>query len=167
MKRFLPFLLPFFAVLAAGGIVLYLKSDGGVVERGDPVDATFSTLSLNQPFVRIKGVAHYGSAITQHIPATLLHDEDTFYVFGFFPEGQESNRGIDVLVRTRYEPEAYVNYEHMTIEGRLSVPTLKKIPASTESYLSKKTPYFMEDEVLVIEAWQIESGDATWTDGKM
>ena len=118
---------------------------------------------LEQPFVRVEGMAHYGALVRQRVPPRFpWQDEDWFFVFPLFAEHAATDRAIRLMVRTKREPEKFVHYEYMTVEGHLTLPTDEKLPYNTEIEMGKKTDYFFTDEMLVLEPWSIETEDGVW-----
>ena len=116
-----------------------------------------------EPFVRVRGTAHYPVVIRQEQPGNLLMPARTFYLFPLFPEGEVDDREVRVLVRTERAPERLVSYEELALEGRVSFPTADKVPWATEIEMGKRSGYFFSDRVVLIEPWRIEvAGEEPW-----
>jgi isocitrate dehydrogenase kinase/phosphatase len=71
-------------------------------------------------------------------------------------------RAIRVLVRADLRPEDMVSFQFMTVEGHVALPTADKVRYSTEIELGTRTPYLFTDDMVLLEAWRIESGDEIW-----
>jgi hypothetical protein len=117
---------------------------------------------LESPFVRLEAMAHYPIIIKQTIPGGLFSDDRTMYLFPLFPKHDTGDRAIRVLVRADRRPEDMVSFEFMTVEGHLALPTADKVPFSTEIALGKRTEYFFTDDMVLLEAWRIESDGEVW-----
>jgi hypothetical protein len=157
-------LLPVAAVaVAAGGTVLIKSmSERDVPPASEARVVPLDELDVADGYVRVKGMAHYQSVITQKVPSNLLHDEATWYVYGFFPVHDSDNRAVRVLVRSQRKPEALVSYEVMEVEGWVGPPVPNKIPPSTETMLSNRSEYYFSDDMLLLEATRIYSEDGVW-----
>ncbi|MCB9682813.1 MAG: hypothetical protein H6733_15205 [Alphaproteobacteria bacterium] len=160
MRRWLWFVVPFALVIAGGAVA------GWVLVRGDdgpclPVDGSFDDLRAGT-CVTLRGTAHYDSVVSQSTPDTLFAPATTWYLYGFFPVNETQDKAIRVLVRTRRPPERLVAFETMTVQGRLAIPTRALLPPDTETVLSKRTPYFFDDAVLVLVVDRITSEDGVW-----
>ena len=161
MKRALAFIIPFFVVFGIGLAIFMMTRDTGI-PRGEPVAMDIGDVHLEQPFVRLQGMAHYPVVVRQTVPGNLLVEPKTLYLFPLFAEHETGDRAIRVLVRTERAPEAMVAYEYMVVEGHLSMPTPDKVPYSTEISLGKRSDYFFTDEMLVLEPWRIEADGEVW-----
>ncbi len=162
MKRLLAFVIPFSLVVGVGiGAKLWFATTGGL-SRGEPIDAALEELPLETPFVRVRGMAHYPVIIKQHVPGSLFYDEQTFYLFPLFAPNDTSTRGVRVLVRAPRRPDALVDFEHMVVEGFVGRVTPDKVPFSTEIDLGKRTDYWFTDDMVLLEAWRIESDGVVW-----
>lgn len=159
MRRWLPFAILFAAVFVAGSVgVAVARGWIGGEQRGEPVYTAIDDLDPTVPYVRVSGMAHYTAVVEQHVPGTLFHDPQDYYLYALFPPYDTESRAITVLVRTDREPEDLVSYELMTLEGRVSKPTLDEVPFDTEIILGKQTDYYFSDHLLLIEPWLIEEG---------
>lgn len=161
MKRSLSFVLPFAFVLCGGAAVWYSQLPPEL-PRGEPVDMVLGDIHLEEPFVRVSGMAHYPIVIKQSVPQGLFAEDGTTYLFPLFPEHDTSDRAVRVLVRANRPPEKYVSYEYMTVEGHVALPTSDKVPFNTEIELGKRSEYFFTDEMLLLEAWRIEVDGDVW-----
>ena len=161
MKRYLPFIIPFVVIVAAGGgAALILRETD---PRGEAVDVEIAELDASQRFVRVRGMAHYTSTVTQHYPGNLFMEPRDVFLFPLFDEDGGSNgRSIRLFVRTERKPEDLVSYEVMTLEGYLQPATAELVPWEVEVQLDKETEYFLADEVLVLDPWRIEAEDGVW-----
>ncbi len=160
MRRALVFIVPFTAVLLLGLTALG-ASQGWMQEevRGEATYIAFDALGDAPDVVRVSGMAHYTSVVTQQVPGGLLREPQTWYLFGLFAPYDTEGRNIRLLVRTQRPPEHLVSFELMTIEGRLQRPTLHNVPFDTEILLGKgSSGYFFADDMLLVEPWHIESG---------
>ena len=161
-QSLLAFLVPFAAIFSAG-VVLFFVSQPTGIPRGEPVVTAVNDVHLEEPFVRIEGMAHYGALVRQRVPPRFpWQEEERFFLFPIFAEHAARDRAIRVLVRTKREPERFVHYEYMAVEGRLVRPTDETLPYSTEVEMGKKTDYFFTDELLILEPWRIEAEDEVW-----
>lgn len=159
MRRWIAFLVPFLVVVLLGtALVGWNRGWLGEGDPGEPVFTTFENLDRSAKAVRISGMAHYSAVVEQHVPGNLFHRAETFYLFGLFPPYDTESRMIEVLVRTTRKPEDLVSFELMTVEGRLSRPTLGKVPMDTEVILAKRSDYYFADDMLLLEPWSIEVG---------
>jgi len=132
--------------------------------RGEPVEMPLSEIDPEQPFVRVRGTAHYAVVIRQEQPGNLLVDAKTWYLYPLFPEGEVEDREVRVLVRTERAPERFVSYEDMVIEGRVSFPTSDEVPFGTEIEMGKRAGYFFSDRLVLLEPWRIDvAEEAPWT----
>lgn len=161
MRQWLSFVLPFLLVLVLG-IVLWWSQRPPELPRGEPVEMDLGDIHLEEPFVRVRGMAHYPIVIKQTVPRGLLQPDGTTYLFPIFPEHDAQDRAIRVLVRANRPPEAYVSYEYMTVEGHVTLPTSDKVPFNTEIALGKRSDYFFTDEMVLLEAWRIEVDGDVW-----
>ena len=162
MKRYLSFVFPFVFVVA-GGLAIWWAQRPPDLLRGEPEDVgPLYDVHLEQPFVRVSGMAHYPIVIKQTVPGGLFGEDGTTYLFPLFPEHDTEDRAIRILVRANRPPEKYVSYEYMTVEGHVVLPTSDKVPFYTEIELGKRSNYFFTDEMLLIEAWRIEVDGEVW-----
>lgn len=157
-------MVPFVSVLALGAVAWWVTQEGGFIEPPPLTEVSFETLHDGAQRVRLEGMAHYASTITQTVPGGLVSPERHYYVFGFFPKHDAASRAIPVLVRTSRPPERLVSFEVMTVEGRLGPIDTRLIPPSTEAMLSGKSEYWFADEVLLLRAERIESEDGVWVE---
>ena len=151
----------FLALVAAAAVGRWAAQPR--VPDGPAEEITFEQLHDGAEVVRIKGMAHYASTITQTVPGGLFGEDTTYYLYGFFPEHATTAGAIPLLVRTQRKPERLVTFEVMTVEGALGRPTSRVVPPSTEAMLSKRTDYWFADEVLLLQARRITSEDGVWT----
>lgn len=162
MKRLLAFVVPFVLVAGSGAVFYWFTADPGLV-RQPAEKAEVEDLHIEQPFVRVKGTAHYPVVVKQRtVPRFPWQEPEQFYLFPLFPEHKPDARAVRILVRTKRAPEKYVAYEVMTLEGRLYPPTPDKMPYNTEIEFGKRSPYFFTDDLLIFEPWEIVSEDGTW-----
>lgn len=161
MNKALPFVVPFVAIVAVGGAAALWA--GGPEPRGEPVETPLYEADPEQPFVRVRGTAHYPVVIQQLQPGNLFTPDRTYYLFPLFPEGDVTDREVRVLVRTERPPERLVSYEVMALEGRVVFPTEDKVPYQTEIEMGKRSDYFFSDSMILIEPWRVEvEGEETW-----
>ncbi|NCG21304.1 MAG: hypothetical protein GWP91_20030 [Rhodobacterales bacterium] len=161
MKRALTFIIPFTIVFSIGATIWWMTLPP-TFPRGEAVAMEVADVYLEQPFVRLEGVAHYEVVLRQKPQGRLFGDDKTYFLFPFFAKNNESDRAIRVMVRTTRPPERLVNYEHMAIEGYLSLPSEVKVPYSSEITIGKRSDYFFTDEMLLLEPWLIESDGEVW-----
>ena len=162
MRRWLPFIVPFFTLLFIGGMGMFFAKGGWSAPRSTPVEMRFEDLSLDEQTVRVDIMAHYEALVKQTVPESLFTDEQTLYLFGAFAPYDSDGRSVRLLVRTPRPPERLVSYEMMTIEGRLERPIPEKVPYSTEQLFGKHADYFFSDDVLLIEPWRITLDGEVW-----
>ena len=156
------FVIPFVFVAGIGSAAFVLMQPHAL-ERGTPVVTSVDDVHIEQQFVRVEGMAHYGALVKQRVPPRFpWQDEQIFYVFPLFSETDQENRAIRLMVRVDREPEKFVHYEFMTVEGHLALPTEEKLPYSTEISIGKASSYFFTDDLLLLEPWKIESEDGVW-----
>ncbi len=161
----LAFLVPFFAITVVGAAAIALW-DTGPPPCESFAEVAVGDLDLDQRCVRVHGMAHYGAVIRQRVqPRFPWQEEERVFLFPLFEEGDAENRAIRVLVRTAREPERFVHYEVLTVEGRLERPTEATLPYNTQINLDRKTDYFLTDEALILRATRIESEDGVWLEG--
>lgn len=162
MRRWLPFVLPFLAIVLAGlGVKIWLTLSAlPPCEQHTPADV--ADLELAMGCVTVQGQAHYEVVVKQTIPGNLLLDERTLHLFPLFPAGATSDRAIRILVRTEREPEDLVSFESMTVSGRLIPVTTEEVPFGTEVQIGKRSDYFFTDEMLLLVPDRIVSGDEVW-----
>ncbi|MFT4624504.1 MAG: hypothetical protein ACI8PZ_003163 [Myxococcota bacterium] len=162
MNRYLVFFVPFVSIVTVGvGGRIWLDLNAGI-PRGEVVDTELAELDLAEPFVRVSGMAHYPVVIKQTVPGTLITADQTVWLWPLFEPHDTSSRGIRILVRAARPPESLVSFEYMTLEGHLSPVTPEKVPFSTEIELGKRTEYWFTDDMLLLEAWRIESDGEVW-----
>ena len=162
MKRYLVFFIPFVSIVSVGvGVRIWLDLSQGI-PRGEPIETALGDIDPSQPFVRVKGMAHYPVIIKQTEPGTPFTDDATFWLWPLFESHDTSSRGIRVLVRAPRRPEDLVGFEYMTLEGYVSLVTPEKVPFSTEIELGKRSEYFFTDDMLLLEPWRIESDGEVW-----
>ena len=162
MKRYLPFLIPSILIIVVGVGVKFWVTRAELVPQ-PVVETDFANLDTQEPFVRIRGTAHYPVVIHQTVPGNLFTEEKTYYLFPLFADHDVSNRAIRVMVRTERPPEELVSYEVMTLEGRLSAPDHHKLPFSTEIAIGQRSDYFFTDQMVLLEPWKIESDGEIWS----
>ncbi len=161
MKRALAFIIPFLLVFIIGATIWWMTRPP-TLPRGPAVAMDVAEVHLEQPFVRLEGMAHYPVVLRQKPQGSLFGDDQTYYLFPFFAKHKPDDRAIRILVRTTRPPERMVNYEFMVIEGYLSLPTEQKVPYSSEITIGKRSNYFFTDEMLLLEPWKIESDGEVW-----
>lgn len=163
MRRWLPFVIPFILILALGATAWWMTHRDQDFGRDGPVlEVDFAALELSSGPVRLSGMAHYRGTIVQKVPATVLSEEQTWYVFPLFPVYDTDNREVRVLVRTQRPPEKIISYEIMTLEGRPREVTPERVPFSTEILMGQQADYFFADEVILIEPWRITVDEEVW-----
>ncbi|HHO49964.1 MAG TPA: hypothetical protein ENK18_03615 [Deltaproteobacteria bacterium] len=162
MRRWLPFVLPFLAIVLAGAGVKIWLSLTALPPCAEHTPADLADLELAMGCVVVSGQAHYEVVVKQTIPGNLLLDQRQLYLFPLFPEGRTQDRAIRVLVRTDREPEDLVSFETMTVSGRLIPVTTDEVPFGTEVQIGKRSDYFFTDEMLLLVPDQIISGDEVW-----
>ncbi len=163
MKRWLPFLLPFGAIVAAGvGLKMWsLASSAPRCVAFD--DLALDALDPESGCVRVTGQAHYEVVVRQTVPGNLLRDEQTLFLFPLFAEGQTGERAVRVLVRTEREPEDLVSYETMTVEGRAELVTAEKVPFGTEIEIGKRSDYFFTDDMVLLVPERVTVDGEVWS----
>lgn len=166
MRKWLVVVLPFVVIVGGGLAVrgLLLWSERAPWDRAPTVDVDdFGDLHLGEPNVRLRGMAHYEMVVRQTIPASMVSQERTLFLFALFPRDDTSGRAIRVLVRTERVPPKLISYENMTIEGRLRPPTAEVVPFGTEVSVGKRSDYWFDDGMLVLEPWRISADGEVWT----
>jgi hypothetical protein len=164
VKRAAAFVVPF--VLVTGGILgFFWWTAEPPLQRQAVIEFdAVSDLDLEQPFVRIEAMAHYPVVVKQKTnPRFPWQHRELFYVFPLFDKHDPDARAVRILVRTKREPERFVAYEYMTVEGRLERPTAETLPYNTEIEFGKRSEYFFTDDLMILEPWQIEHEDGIWT----
>jgi hypothetical protein len=159
VRGWMAFVVPFVAVIAFAGVGWGAAQTVGWSDPGPLHDIAFEELHDGAVHVRLDGMAHYASTITQKMPGSLFTEEQTFYVFGVFPKDDTSSRSIPLLVRTSRPPERMVSFEVMTLEGTLGQIDTRLLPPSTEAMLSARTEYWFADEMKVLTVERIFSED--------
>ena len=162
MRRFLPFAIPFGAIVAAG-IGAYLLVGRGPGPCASHVQVPLDALDPEvEPCVTTSGQAHYGAVIRQTHPGGLLAEERRRYLFPLLPQGQVDEREVRVLVLTEREPERLVAYEAMQVSGRVVRATPDRVPYSAEIQLGEAGGYFFTDDMVVLLPDAIVSDGETW-----
>lgn len=159
MKRWLPFVVPFVMVLVGGLLGLWLL--GAVGSRTPPEDVPFVEwleLDPSAEYVRTSGMAHYGAVVTSVVPGNLVRDIETMYLFPLMAPYDAEERQIRVMVRTNVEPERFVTYELMTVEGWLSRLTPDKVPYNVEVQLGRSTDYYYAEDIMLLDVVVLEEG---------
>ena len=110
--------------------------------------------------VSISGVAHYAATVEQKTPAAGCRDEETHWLYGFFPPGDAAGRAIQLLVRSPEKPEDRVHFEEMTIIGKLERATPIFVPPQTEVMMSNQTDYYFVDNVMLLHAHTLQPLDS-------
>ena len=163
MKRALTTFWVVFTAVSAVGIGVWWTVRTPDLQRGEPVETEVEVHDLDQPFVRVEGMAHYPVVVKQTVPPVFFwQEEEVFYLFPLFPKHEVEEMAVRVLVRTPREPERFVAYEYMTLEGHLSLPTAAKVPYNMEIQLGKHSDYYFTDEMILLEPWRIEAEDEVW-----
>lgn len=164
MKKALPLLVPlvlFLVIVAAGAAVRWASTRPA--PRGEPVSQEIAELHPSEPFVRVRGTAHYPVVIKQRVPGNLFVDDRTYYLYPLFAEGVVDDRAIRALIRTERAPERFVSYEVMTVEGRVLPLTEDKVPFDIEVQFGRRGDYFFADNAVLLEPWRIEvEGEGVW-----
>ncbi len=162
MRRWLPFVLPFLAIVLAGsGVKLWLALTE-LPPCAQLTEQRVADLSLEAPCVTVEGQAHYEVIVKQTIPGNLLFEEETLYLFPLFARDEALERAIRVLVRTERPPEDLVSFENLTISGRLMPVTTDDVPFGTEIQIGKRSDYFFTDQMLLLVPERIVSEDGVW-----
>ena len=145
-------------VVVLGGLGAWLALGGaGEGARPEPVAIGFGDLGQPYPAATIQGTAHYSVVIEQTVPATLLAEEQHFWLYGLFPEHDTSGREIRMLVRSPVAPEDMVSFEYVRLTGPIAKPNRYTVPPNTEEYLYRQSDYFFAGELWVMEPWSTES----------
>jgi hypothetical protein len=162
MKGWLYFFVPFVLVSGIGVAVgTYFWLNGTPCESYEPVE--FFDVDASTRCVRVHGVAHYEVVVTQVVEGNGFFDDRSYYVYGLFPKGAATEREIRVLVRSEREPERFVSFEEMTLEGKVLPMDYRKIPFDTESRMGDRGGYWFNDLVVMLEPDRIEvDGEDTW-----
>ena len=121
---------------------------------------TFEELRNERGEVSISGVAHYAATVKQETPASACRDEETHWLYGFFPSGNAEGRAIQLLVRSPEKPEDRVHFEEMTVIGNLERATPLYIPPQTEVMMSNQTDYYFVDDVMLLHAHTLQPLDS-------
>lgn len=163
MKRWVPFLIPFVAIVAAG-VGAWLIVGSGPPPCGDWVDAPLSGLDpVERPCVAVEGTAHYTAVARQTTSGGLFGDDVVHYLFPLLPPDDLSGKEVRVLVRTTRAPERLVSYEGMAVEGRIERATPDLVPYATEIQLGKAGGYFFTDDLVVLSPDAVISEGERWT----
>ena len=141
------------AVVVVVGIVIVTVSPEKFIGRPAAVNLSFDELDSMPAAVKMRGTAHYRALVKQRVPGNALRAEETYYVYGFFPLNDTASREIQLLVRSKEEPEDLIDFEFLEVEGYLREPTHHTVPFRTEEILSSQSDYFFAQNLLVIEAW--------------
>jgi hypothetical protein len=162
VKRWLYFFVPFTLVSGIGVAVATWWWVAGT-PCDSYVDTEFFDLTPATRCVRVHGTAHYEVVVTQVVEGNGFFEDQTYYVYGLFPEGNAEEREIRVLVRSGRAPERYVSFEDMTLEGRLLPMDYRKVPFDTETRMGAKSNYFFSDRILLLEPDRIAvDGEPDW-----
>ena len=160
MQRWLPFLVPFAAIVGAGAVLAWLGRSAPACEGYRSVD--LSDVVLEDGCIQLRGQAHYSVVVRQTVPGNLLREEQTHFLFPLFPEHDTTDRAVRVLVRTTREPESLVSYETMQVSGRLQPVTSDEVPPGTEVDIGKRSDYFFTDSMVLLVPDRIVSDGETW-----
>jgi len=162
MKRWLPFVLPFVVVLAAGVGFRIWTLMGAAPACGAYAPIELDALDYDSGCVRVTGQAHFEVVVRQTLPGNLLRDEETLYLFPLFEPGQVDERAVRILVRTERAPEDLVSFETVTIEGRASLVTAEQVPFGTEIEIGKRSNYFFSEPMVLLVPDSVSSDGETW-----
>jgi len=162
MKRWVPFLLPFAAIVAAGvGAALILNTGPGPCEQHQRSELV-GLDPVAEACVQVEGTAHYTAVVRQTEAGGLLSDDVVHYLFPLLTKGDHDGREVRVLVRTTRKPERLVTYETMELSGRIIAATPKLVPYATEIQLGKSGGYFFTDDLVVLTPDEVVSDGETW-----
>ena len=163
MKRWLPFLLPFGAIVAAGAGAKAWSVVMTEAPCGSFTEVTLDELHPDSGCVRVDGQAHYEVVVRQTVPGNLLRDSETLFLFPLFSEGDTSERAVRILVRTEREPEDLISFETMTVAGRVELVTADKVPFGTEIEIGKRSDYFFTHDMLLLVPEEITVDGEVWS----
>ena len=130
------------------------------VPDGPAEEITFEQLHDGAEVVRIKGMAHYASTITQTVPGGLF-GEDTTYYLRVLSRARDDG-GCDPAAGAHAAQAGTSRPSGHDGRGRPGPSDVRVVPPSTEAMLSKRTDYWFADEVLLLQARRIASEDV-WT----
>ena len=159
MKRWLPFILPFTAVLLGGLLVFAAKT--WLFGRTPPAEVPwvpFDELDVSHEYVRTSGMAHYGVVMEQFAPGNLLRPEERYWLYPLTEPYNTTEGVVRVMVRSEIPPEELVTYELMTVEGWLSRATPQTVSYDVEVTLGRMSNYYFSDQMLFLEAVHIQEG---------
>lgn len=159
MKRYLPFILPFTAVVLGGLVVMAIMSLAG--RRTPPTEVPwvpFDQLDITQPYVRTSGMAHYGVVTERIVPGNLIRAQDNSWLFPLTAPYDTEQGAIQVMVKSPVPPEDLVTYELMTVEGWLSRATPEEVPFEIEVKMSRSSGYYFADEMMLLDVVVQEEG---------
>lgn len=162
MKRWVPFLIPFAAIVAAGVGAWLIVGRGPRACTDYAEEATKHLDAAATPCVALEGTAHYTAVARQTTPGGLLGDDVVHYLFPLLAEGDLSGKEVHVLVRTTREPERLVSYETMALTGRIERATPQLVPYATEIQLGKAGGYFFTDDLVVLTPDEVISDGVVW-----
>ena len=159
MKRWLPFILPFSAVLLGGLLVFVAKA--WLFGRTPPAEVPwvpYAELDVNSEYVRTSGMAHYGVVVEQFAPGNLLRPEERFWLYPLTEPYDTAEGVVRVMVKSEVPPEELVTYELMTVEGWLSRATPHTVSYDVEVSMGQVSDYYFSDQMLLLEAVTVEPG---------
>ena len=136
---------------------------GGCTSNDDPSsvkEVAFEDLLDSTGVVSISGLAHYAAIVEQKTPAAGCRDEETHWLYGFFPSGDAAGKAIQLLVRSPEKPEDRVHYEEMTVIGKLERATPIYVPPQSEVMMSNQTDYYFVDDVMLLHAHTLQPFDS-------
>lgn len=160
MRKWLPFVLPFVSIFIAGVAAWAWINREALFSQPclEGVEVAWADLDIGQhDCVTVRGTAHYTALIKQHQPGNLFRSPRDLYLYALFAPLDTEGRAIQLLVRTERAPEDLVQFETMTVTGRLKrVSPENGVPFDVEVILGRDTDYFFVDEALLIEPTRFE-----------
>ncbi|MFT6143165.1 MAG: hypothetical protein ACJAZO_000510 [Myxococcota bacterium] len=159
MKHYLPFILPFSAVLLGAGLVFAIQ--GWLFSRTPPEEVPwvpFAELDASRGYVRTSGMGHYGVVMEQTAPGNLVRKEEHYWLYPLSEPYDTEQGPVRVMVRSEVPPEDLVTYELMTVEGWISRSTPDSVPYEVEIAMGRRSNYYFGDQMLFLDAVVVESG---------
>ncbi len=164
MRASIAWQIPALGVVVAAGAGLVLRE---LLPRtwGAPEEVAFNDLDpAKARHVKVKGVGHYESLVSQIAPAGIITDNLKFYTFAFMAEGEDTSREVRVIVRTQREPPRMVDLEYMTVEGVLSPLDPRRVPPATEDAMAQRGGFQFAEPVWLLEPVRIWTEDGEYVE---
>jgi hypothetical protein len=160
VQRWAPVAVPIVVGLAAAAVLIAVRGGNAGCETW--TDVPWPATSAIGACVQVTGLAHLGATVVQPVRGAWWAEDQTWYLVPLFAPGDVVGREVRLVVRAQRNPSRVVDFEEMSVRGRLVPAVAPNLPPNAASALAD-AGYTWAADARVLEADAIDGGEGRWS----